>query len=194
MKLLPFFDDKMSVEKLHIFNIDIYGADTKKISYFKVEEEIFKYLNKYHKCLSSFSMAMTNFYGHTFTFFQFGEYGEELESVLREMKEIYDNMKIVNKNKESIILSILNNDQLETINLNHISTYRFLLDDIYIDSPSRVDNNDYDLITFERIKKCFEDNSTIHFTDVVKEAMVGITSSYYENNKIINLLSKKNNY
>jgi len=176
MKLLPFFDEKMSIEKLHIFEIDIYGSDTKKISRLKVEEEIFNYLNKYNNCLSSFYMAMTGF-----LFLEFEEYGKKSENALREIKEIYDNMELVNKNKESIIFSVLNNDQLENIHLERISRYRFNLEDIFIHHPSRRNNNDYVITILDKIKECFYDNNAEHLTDIAKETME------YENNKIINV-------
>jgi len=194
MKLLPYNDVNMGVEKLHIYDIDIYAAETKKISRFKVEDEIFKYLDKYISCLSSFSMAMSSYYAYTLFYFQFGgdgEDGKELESSLREMKEIYDKMEIVNKNKDSVNLSIINNERLETIHLEGISFYRCDLESIFNRRPS-MDYDNYPILeNLNRIKKCFEDNSTIHFTDAAKKAMEGIAFSYYENNKTINLLSKK---
>jgi len=190
MKLLPFFDEKMSVEKLHIFDIDIYGADTRKISRFKVEEEIFKYLSKYNNCLSSFFMAMSGFYTYSFAYFEFKEDKKELESCLREMKEINFILKIVNKYKESIIQSIINNEQLKEIILEHLSNYRWLLEYININSPS-IENYEYNINILEKIKKYFNDNNTNHLTDVAKEVMKDFIYSYYENNKTINLLSKR---
>jgi len=191
MKLLPYFDNNMGVEKLHIYDIDIYGAETKKISGFKVEDEIYKYLEKYSNCLSSFHMAMTSFIANTFFFFEFGENGKELQASLYEMKDLYDKIETVNKNKESIILSILNNEQLESICLRKIYYFRSLLEVISIYRV--IINKDDDLIdkNLGKIKKCFEDNNSEHFTDTAKETIERFELSYYENNKIINLLSKK---
>jgi hypothetical protein len=191
MKLLPYNDVNKGIEKLHIYDIDIYGAETKKISRFKVEDEIYKYLGKYMDCLSSFSTEMFKFSIYTFLFFQFGEYGKELESALREMKEIYGKMETVNKNKESIILTILNNEQLEAIYLENIIFYRADLEVIFTERVSmNYDNNHIDK-NLGRIKKYFEDNNSKHFTDTAKETIERFELSYYENNKIINLLSKK---
>lgn len=120
MKLLTYNDVNMGVEKLHIYDIDIYGAETKKISRFKVEDEIFIYLDKYRDFLFSFYSAMDSFIGNSAFFFLFGEYGNELASSLREIIEINGKMEIVNKNEKSIISSILNNEELETIHLDNI--------------------------------------------------------------------------